>query len=110
MVAELLKVILTQNEAVGYNNLSTDSINSWGNLKKAFHCHYIHIYDTKIDIFDLQAVKQRYDEMLKSFFKRWKRLHHKNTTCITQGGHLGMWWVQDTWCTMEIVDIQQKII
>lgn len=68
-----------QNAASCYKNLPDDSINSWDELMKAFLCHYIYNTESKIDNFDLQAIKQRYDESLKKFFNRWK-----NTLTKTQ--------------------------
>lgn len=56
---------------IWYNNLPSDTINSYHELKKAFQSQCIHNTDKEIAIFDMQSIKQRHEERFNKFFSRW---------------------------------------
>lgn len=67
---EFFKGTLTENAVAWYNDLPYNSIDSWDELERVFLFHYIHNAKSETNIFDMQAVKQMYNDPLKKFFSR----------------------------------------
>ena len=84
MCTKMFKGTLEGNAEIWYGNLPADSIDSWNELQEIFMDHYIHNTEREKDIWDLQNVRQTYNEPLKKYFARWKTVLSKTRNVLEE--------------------------